>query len=163
MYQEKHTYYMTLKRRRGWEVLYNIGGEGEVARVLRLNGRNADKIFEGVVKALAKQGAVVPVKISNREWTYAIREDLGPIVGAYFILVRRARNIEKWNSFFNDLLNERYIGIAKAFTTFLELAIELSRFVYRKKITKDHRLSPIVLDALSTSLKHFVNKITRYY
>ncbi|RLE99539.1 MAG: hypothetical protein DRJ59_07905 [Thermoprotei archaeon] len=159
---ERHTYYMSLKRRRdGWEILYNIGSEGKLMTVLRLNGKKADKIFEGVVKALAKQGAVVPSRVSDDEKVYAIREDLGPVIGAYFILVRRARNIEKWGSFLDDLLNEQYIGLAKAFSTFLELAIELSKSVQAGTSKRKYALSPIVVEALSTSLKQFVNKMIK--
>ena len=157
---EKLTYYMILRRRkRGWEILYNIGSEERLTTILRLNGKSADKIFKGVVRALAKQGAVIPSRISEEEQVYAIREDLGPVIGAYFILVRRARNIEKWNNFLNSLLSEQYVGMAKALSVFLELAIELSRSMPRKSHGKGYALSPIVVDALSTSLKHFVDRI----
>lgn len=161
---EKLTYYISLKRRRsGWEILYNIGSEEKLTTILRLNGKRADKIFKGVVKALAKQGAIIPSKISEEEEVYAIREDLGPVIGAYFILVRRARNIEKWNKFLHNLLSEQYVGMAKAFSAFLELAIELSRSMPKKSRGKGYALSPMVVDALSTSLKHFVDKIVKTY
>jgi len=161
---EKRTYYMSLRKRGGnWEILYNIGSEGKLTTILRLNGRKADEIFRGLVKALAKQGAVVPLRISNHEEVYAIREDLGPVVGAYFILVRRARNIEKWNNFLNSLLNEQYVGMAKALSVFLELAIELSKSMPKKDHGRGYVLSPVIVDALSTSLKHFVDKIVKSY
>jgi len=64
---------------------------------------------------------------------HSIREDLRPVVGAYLILVRRARNIEKWSRLFNELLDGRYAGVAKAFSTFLKLAIKPSRTVPRMK------------------------------
>ena len=161
---EKLTYYMSLRRRgSGWEILYNIGSEGKLTTILRLNGKSANKIFKGVVKALAKQGAIIPSKISEEEQVYAIREDLGPVIGAYFILVRRARNIEKWNKFLNNLLSEQYVGMAKAFSAFLELAIELSRSMPKKSRGKGYALSPMVVDALSTSLKHFVDRMVKIY
>ena len=162
MLSEKLTYYIILrKRHRNWEILYNIGSEDTITTVLRLNGKSADRIFKGIIEALARQGAIIPSKISDHEQTYGVREDLGPIVGAYLILVRRARNIEKWNKFFRELLNEHYVGVAKAFSTFLELAIELSKSMPRKSLSKGYALSPIVVDALSTALKHFVDKITK--
>ena len=161
---EKLTYYMSLRRRkRGWEISYNIGSEGKLTTILRLNGRSTDKVFKGVVKALAKQGAIIPSKVSEEAQVYAIREDLGPVIGAYFILVRRARNIEKWNNFLNNLLEEQYVGIAKAFSVFLELAIELSKSMPKRPRSKSYALSPIVVDAFSTSLKRFVDRIIRTY
>ena len=161
---EKFTYYMSLRRKkRGWEISYNIGSEGRLTTILRLNGKSADKIFKDVVRALAKQGAVIPSKISKEEQVYAIREDLGPVIGAYFILVRRARNIEKWNDFLNNLLSEQYVGMAKALSVFLELAIELSKSMPMKGHRRDYALSPIIVDAISTSLKHFVDRIIKTY
>lgn len=162
MSYEKPAYYIILKKRsKGYEILYNIGSESSVATVLRLNGRNADRIFKDIVSNLAKQGAVVPVRISDYEQTYSIREDLGPVVGAYLILIRRARNIDKWSGFFRALLNEHYPGVARAFSSFLELAIELSRSIPEKPSGKGYTLSPIVVNALSAALKKFVDKIIK--
>jgi len=159
---EKRTYYMSLRRRKDrWEILYNIGSEGKLTTILRLNGKKADKIFKRVVEALAKQGAIIPSRVSNYEQVYAIREDLGPVIGAYFILVRRAKNIEKWSSFLDNLLSGRYIGLARAFSTFLELAIDLSKSFQVGTSKRNYALSPIVVEALSTSLKQFVNKMIK--
>ncbi len=163
MFYEKLTYYIILKKKsRQYEILYNIGSESSIATILRLNGKNASKIFRSIIDALAKQGAVVPVKISDREQVYSIRVDLGPIVGAYLILVRRARDIEKWNKFFKALLDGHYVGVAKAFSSFLELAIELSK-VLPSTTKKGYTLSPIVVDALSSALKHFVDRISKAF
>jgi len=159
---EKPTYYIILKQRtKGYEIMYNIGNESYVTTVLRLNGKNADKIFKNIIEALAIRGATVPVRVSDYEQVYSIREDLGPIVGAYLILVRRAKNIEKWSKFFEALLAGYYVGVAKAFASFLELAIELSKSMQRTSTKKRYELSPIVVNALSTALKQFVNKIIR--
>ena len=156
----EYTYYFILRKvKRGYEVLYNVGGEGSVACVLRLNGKSAERVFRDVIEALAKHGATVPTRISNNEQVYTIREDLGPIVGAYLVLVRRARNVDKWNSFLQELLDGRYVGVAKAFSSFLEIALELSRSMHDKR--KSYSLSPIVADALSSALKQFVDKIIK--
>ena len=90
---------------------------------------------------------------------YTIREDLGPIIGAHLILVRRARNVDKWNSFLQELLEGLYVGVAKAFSSFLEIALELSRSMHDKR--KSYSLPPLVADALSSALKRFVNKIIK--
>lgn len=155
------TYYIILRRRpRNWEILYNIGSENSITTVLRLNGKNADRVFKCIVDNLARQGAIIPLKVSDNEQVYSIREDLGPVVGAYLILIRRARNIEKWGEFFRKLLDGHFVGVAKVFSTFLELAIELSRSMPTKS-GKGYTLSPVVVDALSTALKRFVDKVAK--
>jgi hypothetical protein len=145
--------------KRGYEVLYNVGGEGSVACVLRLNGKSAERVFRDVIEALAKHGATVPTRISNNEQVYTIREDLGPVIGAYLVLVRRARNIEKWSSFLQELLEGRYAGVARALSSFLEIALELSKSIHGKR--RGYTISPIVADALSSALKRFVDKIIK--
>jgi len=104
-------------------------------------------------------GQRVPSRVSDYEQIYTIREDLGPIIGAYLVLVRRARNIEKWSLFLQELLEGRYAGVAKAFSSFLEIALELSKSMHDKR--KSYSLSPIVADALSSALKQFVDKIIK--
>jgi len=164
MFYEKLTYYIILKQRsKNYEILYNIGSESSMTTVLRLNGKNADKIFKNIIEDIAKQGAAIPLRVSDYEQVYSIREDLGPIVGAYLILIRRARNIEKWRKFFKALLDGQYVGVAKSFSSFLEVAIELSRTLQKSSTSKYYTLSPIVVDALSTALKRFVDKIIKAY
>jgi len=153
-------YYIALRRKgRGWEVSYHVGSEERLTVLLRLNGKSAERIFRGIVQALAKQGAVIPSRVSGEEEVYAVREDLGPVVGAYLILVRRARDLDKWESFLNNLLGGQYAGVAKALSTFLEMAIDLSRSLPSRG--RRYSLSPIVVEALSTSMRHFVDRITR--
>jgi len=161
MSYNEHTYYVILRKKsKGYEILYNIGSENSITTVLRLNGKNADNIFKNIIEDLAKQGATIPLKISDYEHVYSIREDLGPIVGAYLILIRRAKNIEKWSKFFKALIEGQYVGIAKTFAIFLEVALELSRSIPTRS-HKSYTLSPTVVDALSTALKRFVDKVAK--
>ena len=57
----------------------------------------------------------------------------------------------------------RYAGVAKAFSAFFELAIELSRTLPRMKRGGGYVISTVVADALSSALKWFVNKTDRAY
>ena len=164
MYQ--YTYYIIMEKRRGniAEISYNVVNESHNTTLLKLGGKSASTIFEDIVNTLAKYGACTPIKVSSAEAVYGIREDLGPIVGAYLILIRRARNIEKWNNFFYELIEGKYIGVAKAFASFLEVAIEMSRSINAKEARKKKRqyvLNPHILNALSSALKQFINKIIK--
>jgi len=164
MLYDEYTYSIILRRRsRGSELLYNIGSESSITTVLRLSGKNTDKVFRSVIEALARQGAAIPLRVSDSEQVYSIREDLGPVVGAYLILVRRARNVEKWGKFFGELLDGHYAGVAKVFSTFLEIAIELSKATSSRKRGRDYTISPVVADALSSALKQFVDRIAEVY
>jgi len=161
-----YTYYITLRRRGNFpELRYYIGGESELTAVLKLSGKYSEQVFSSVVGTLARCGGCVPVKVSGEELTYGIREDLGPIVGAYLILVRRSRDVERWGKFLAELVEGEHVGVAKAFTVFLEVAIEMSRAVrlYSPRRRERYALAPHVLDALSSALKQFVNKLTKYH
>ena len=164
MLYDEHAYYIILRRKsQGSEVLYNIGSESSITTVLRLGGKNTDRVFRSVIEALARQGAAIPLRVSGSEQVYSIREDLGPVVGAYLVLARRARNIEKWGKFFGELLNGRYAGVAKAFSAFLEMAIELSKTTPSRKRGRDYAISSVVADALSSALKRFVDRIAKLH
>ena len=126
---------------------------------MRLGGKSAETVFRSVIGALAKYGAATPSRVSDDEQVYTIREDLGPVIGAYLVLVRRARNIEKWSLFLQELLKGRYAGVAKAFFSFLEIALELSKTMHGRR--RGYTISPVVADALSSALKRFVDKIIK--
>jgi len=113
------------------------------------------KIFREITGALARQGTAILSKISDYKQVYSIRDDLGPVVEAYPILIRRARNIEKWSRFFKDLLDGQYIG-SKGFSSFLELTIELSRTMQKPSTSKHYSLPPGAVDAFP--VKELLNK-----
>ena len=73
--------------------------------------------------------------------------------------MRRAGNVEEWSLFLQELLEGRYTGVAKAFSSFLEMSLELSKFIHDKR--KSYSLSPIVADALSSALRRFVDKVIK--
>jgi len=164
MYQ--FTYYISLKKRGNHvEITYNIISDKSDAAFIKIGGKSASSVFNNIISVLARYGGCTPVKISGDETIYSIREDLGPIVGTYLILVRKARNVEKWNKFFYELIEEKYVGIIKAFTSFLEIAIEMSRYMNSRetgKRKKQYILNPRILNALSSALKQFTNKIIEY-
>ena len=73
--------------------------------------------------------------------------------------MRRARNVEEWSLFLQELLEGRYTGVTKAFSSFLEMSLELSKSMHDKR--KSYSLSPIVADALSSALRRFVDKVIK--
>lgn len=156
---ENFSYFISLRKKKKPEIIFNIGRENENIVLLRVRGKYSPLIFQNIILTLSKYGATVAIKLSNTEEKYAIREDLGPIVGSYLILIKRARKIATWNTFFNKMISGEYPGIAKAFTSFLELAVDLSKSFKPTNKKCRSTLSPKVVTALSISLKRFVKKM----
>lgn len=157
----EHDYYLSFRPgRRGGELAFGIGAEGGSVLLIRLGGRLSRDVFVKTVDALARAGSAVPVRVGETS-VYAVRGDVGPVIGAYLILVKRSRRVDYWSRFLEELLLGRYSRLGRAFATFLELAIELSRATSRGR-RRRHALDPHVTLALSSALKVFVRQLEKY-
>jgi len=159
----KQAYIIILRRRkRAFDILFNVGNESKTTTLLRLRGRRADVIFNTIISALSRYGAVSPLKTSEDEDVFAIREDLGPIIGGFLILLRRSTNPKKWLNLLNGTLEGRYPMLVTAFENCLTMAIDMSRIdkshAKRRKYTM---LTPRVLDAISAALKKLAETISK--
>ena len=137
-------------------ISFNIGGEDEPTTLLRLAGRNAELIFKEIISALSRYGAISPIKISKHEEIFSIRDDLGPIIGGFLILIRRTNNPKKWLSVLNEVLEGKHPELVIAFESYLTMTIDISRINKFHSKKQKQALTPIVLDASSTALKEFV-------
>jgi len=143
-----------IKRRNRFEILFKAGSEGELATLVRLGGKQAQTIFNSLVDILSKRGGLIPLSTSDDHRKYSIRDDLGPIVGAFLILVRRSWKPMKWIKISNEIMEGKYPGLAQAFEYYLEMAIDLSKANGRRG--KGYSLSPKVLNAISVAMKKFL-------
>ena len=159
----KQAYIIILRRRkRVFDVLFNVGNESKTTTLLRLRGRRADVIFNTIISALSRYGAVSPLKTSEDEDVFAIREDLGPIVGGFLILLRRSTNPRKWLGVLDDILEGKYPMLVTALENYLTMAIDMSRLdKLHAKRRKYMMLTPRVLDAVSAALKKLVEAISK--
>jgi hypothetical protein len=160
---ESHAFYLTYRKHsKKPELSFGIGGTTRESTIIKLKGKYVDEIFNELLSTLSRYGAVIPVEVAEHERTYTIREDLGPLVGAYLILLRRARNYEKWHKFLEQLLEEEYPGVASALAGMLDITLELlkSLAAISKKNTS---IAPPILDAMSSTLKQFVKSIEKAY
>jgi hypothetical protein len=87
---------------------------------------------------------------------------VGPVLGAYLILIRRAQRIEYWLSFLDELLTGRYAKLGETFSTFLQLAIDLSKGETVKSRKSEYTLSSVVLSSLSSALKVLVREMKKH-
>lgn len=158
---EKYAYYLIFKESsRGGELYFNIGGTSKDSTIVKLRGRRVKEIFGDTVKLLSRYGGIIPQEITDAEKTYGIKEDLGPIIGAYILLLRRARNYKKWHSFLKRLLNEEFPGIAIILSNFLNMALELSK-TWTTTNSNGKVKSKKALDIISSTLKHFADRVER--
>jgi len=156
------TYVITLRSDgQSSTISFNIGGEDEPTTLLRLVGRNAELIFKEIISALSRYGAISPIKISKYEEIFSIRDDLGPIIGGFLILIRRANNPKKWLDVLNEVLEGKHPELVIAFESYLTMTIDISRISKFHSKRQKQALTPIILDASSTALKEFVKVLLK--
>jgi len=160
---EGYAFYLTYRKNsKKPELSFSIGGTTKESTIIRLKGKYVDKIFSELIITLSKYGAVIPVEVAENRRTYTVREDLGPLVGVYLILLRRARNYNRWHKFLERLLEEEYPGIASALASMLDITLELSKSL-TTPTKRDTTIEPSVLDMMSSTLKQFVKSIEKTY
>ncbi|MCC6064724.1 MAG: hypothetical protein LM576_01945 [Thermofilum sp.] len=158
---EERAYYIVLKRRAGWGSLsFNVGSPKDTAALVKLKGKRMPEVFAGLVNLLSRRGLVIPIKVTEAEEAYSVREDLGPVVGAYVLMLWRARNYGKWERFLGQLLDEKLPGVANAMALFLEAAIDYSKATRdRGRRKRGALLSRRTLDVFSSVLRQFAEKV----
>jgi hypothetical protein len=158
----EYNYYLTFKiKKKGSELSFNVGTKEKTTRLLTLRGRNTEEIFDKIVKTLSKAGCLIPIQLGNPR-IYSVRDDVGPVVGAYLILIRRAQKIDYWMAFLDELLTGKYSRLGETFSTFLESTIDLSKATIAKERRKEHTLSPAVLSSFSSALKVLVKTLKKH-
>jgi len=157
---EERAYYVVLKRGVGRASLsFNVGSAKDAAALVKLKGKHMPEVFAGLINLLSRRGSVVPLKVTEAEEVYSVREDLGPVVGAYFLMLWRARNYGKWERFLSQLLDEKLPGAANAIALFLEAAIDYSKATQeRERRRRGAILSKRALDLFSGVLRQFAEK-----
>jgi len=158
---DDRAYYIIFRRRSGGATIsFSIGSLGDAATLVKLKGKHMPEVFSGLVGHLSRRGSAVPLRVTESEEVYSVREDLGPIVGAYFIMLWRARNYRKWESFLAQLLDEELPGVANSMTLFLEAAIDYSKATREKEgRRRGSSLSRKALDIFSSVLRQFAEKV----
>jgi hypothetical protein len=158
----EHSYYLTFKSKKGKdELLFNIGTKDKTATLLRLRGRNTRDTFNKILPILSRTGCITPIQTGNPR-IYSVRDDVGPVLGAYLILIRRAQKIDYWVAFLDELLTGRYSRLGETFSTFLESTIDLSKGLPLKNQKRDYILSPAIVSSFSSALKIFIKTLKKH-
>lgn len=156
----EHSYYLIFKSGKG-ELLFNIGTKDKTATLLRLRGRNTQNIFNKIISTLSRAGCIKPIQTGNLR-IYSVRDDVGPVIGAYLILIRRARKTDYWIAFLEELLTGKYSRLGETFSLFLESTIDLSKGFFLKNQKREYILSPAVVSSFSSALKVFVKALKKH-
>jgi len=157
----EYSYYLTFKhRKREGELLFNVGSEDKTTTLLRLRGGTTKTIFDKIISSLSRAGCITPIE-SGGTRKYGIRDDVGPVLGTYLILIRQCRNIDYWLNFFDELLTGKYSKLGAMFSSLLESAIDLSRHTPKKSKGRAYILTPAVASSLSSALKVFIRNMKK--
>jgi len=156
-----HSYYLTFKqKKRQSELIFNVGSEDKTTALLRLRGRTTKSIFDKIISSLSRAGCVTPIESGDTK-KYWVRDDVGPVLGTYLILIRQSTNPDYWLSFFDELLTGKYSKLGSMFSCILESAIDLSRYTPRKSKRQAFILSPAITSSLSPALKVFIKTLKK--
>ena len=156
----ERAYYVIFRRSGTASLYFNVGSLGGAATLVKLKGKHVPEVFSGLTGLLSRRGFAVPLRVTDSEEVYSVSEDLGPVVGAYFLMLWRARNYKKWEGFLSQLLDEKLPGAANAMALFLEAAIDYSKATRSQDRRKrGAALSRQALDVFSGVLRQFAERV----
>ena len=156
----EHTYYLIYREvgKNEGELLFNVGGTDRRLALIKLRGRIVRDIFDGIIQTLGVVGGAIPIQTGEPK-IYAIRDDIGPVIGTYLVLIMRARKIDYWMKFLDELLIGKYSRLGGAFALLLQIMTDLSRGAPK---TRKYGLSPAITSSFSQALKVLVKALEKY-
>ncbi len=156
----EYSYYLTFKnQKRISELLFNVGTRDKTSTLLHLKGRNTKDTFNKILTILSKTGSITPLQTGNPR-VYSVRDDVGPVLGTYLVLIKRAQRMDYWIDFLDELLTGKYSSLGETFSIFLQTMIDLSKR-NRKATKQDYILSQIVISSFSSALKVLVKTLKK--
>ena len=160
MVLEGRTYKLVLRKTARGPVIQfrSATPETREATLIRMGGRKAEEVFRTMVDALKKHGFVEDEGGTENYRYYRLKQEIGPVVGGFLVLIRRSRDPTAWAPYFEDLLTEKYKGAHKLLEHALALSIELSKIQPPPERVR-MQLTPKILDSLSAGLKVVVKKL----
>lgn len=152
----EESYYLIYKEgAKGGEISFNVGTKEKTSTLIRLGGQRAREAFDKILQMLNRAGCVTPIQTGNPR-IYSLRDDVGPVIGTYLILIRRAQKMDYWINFLDELLTGKHSKLGKTFATLLETMIDLSKGA---PAGKGYNLSPAVVSSFSSALKVLVKAL----
>ncbi|MFN4046091.1 MAG: hypothetical protein ACK4H7_01965 [Acidilobaceae archaeon] len=132
--------------------------EAREATLVRVGGGGVKELFEAMVDVLKRHGYVEAEAKTAVMTAYRIKPEIGPVVGGYIILVRRARDPSAWKPLFEAFVTEKYVGAKTVLSHLLSLSEDLSKISPPPKRVR-MKLNPKILDGVSAGVKVLARKL----
>ncbi|MCE4613827.1 MAG: hypothetical protein F7C07_08395 [Desulfurococcales archaeon] len=134
--------------------------ETRESTLVRIGGTKAREVFNTIVESLRKHGFITE-EIGNENYkAYRIKQEIGPVVGGFLVLIRRSRDAKSWIPYFEDFLLEKFKGSKALLSHVLSLGIELSK-AHPPPERVRMQLNPKILDSIGSGFKVIVKKLWR--
>lgn len=156
---ERHAFYLIREEPDGRppRLSFNIGGKSEEYEVVKLEGEKAWKAAPKLIQFLLRVGGVYLEEWTDSRRVYVVRDDLGPIVGAYILALKdfRGNNVKTLEKIISGEL-----PVASAMQRLLQAAIELT-MVWEGKQGKSG--AEKALDVMASTTRYFIEQAERVW
>ncbi len=126
--------------------------------LVKMGGKGVRELFDSMVEVLRKYGYIEEEAETPTMKAYRIKQEIGPVVGGYIVLVRRARDPSAWKPLFEDFIAEKYVGAKVVLSHVLSLSEALSKLKPPSKRVR-MQLNPKILDGVSAGTKVLARKL----
>ena len=132
--------------------------EAREATLVKVGGKGVKELFEHMVEVLRKHGYIEAETTTATMKAYRVKAEIGPVLGGYIILVRRARDPSAWKPLFEDFITGKYVGAKEVLSHVLSLSEALSTISPPSKRIR-MKLNPKILDGVSAGIKVLARKL----
>jgi hypothetical protein len=126
--------------------------------LVKIGGKGVEELFNHMVEVLRKHGYIESETVTASMRAYRVKQEIGPIVGGYMVLVRRTRDPSAWKPLFEDFLVEKYFGAKTVLSHVLSLSEALSKLKPPSKRVR-MQLNPKILDGVGAGVKVLARKL----
>ncbi len=126
--------------------------------LVKMGGKGVKELFDSMVEVLKKYGYIEAETTTPVMRAYRVKQEIGPVIGGYIVLVRRARDPSVWKPLFEDFIAEKYVGAKVVLSYVLKLSEDLSKLKPPSKRVR-MQLNPKILDGVSAGTKVLARKL----
>ncbi len=134
--------------------------ETRESTLIRMGGQKAEEVFKKMVEVLKKYDYITEEGGDEAKYKYyRLKQEIGPVVGGYLVLIRRSRDPDNWIPYFEGFIKQDpYKGAHELLATALAAGMALSKD-YPPPERVRMQLHPKVLDSISAGYKVIVRKL----
>lgn len=128
--------------------------------MIRMGGKMAEELFKTMVDVLRKYDYITAEGGTEERYKwYRLKNEIGPVVGGFIVLIRRSRRPQDWIPYFEGFIKQDpYKGAHNLLGSALSTAFALSKD-YPPPERVRMQLHPKILDSVSAGYKVIVKKL----